>query len=218
MLHAGHDTNGDSHNFSASPIGDAITSKHVYKKFGPRKRPWYQAGENTQKATWSPIYRHFVIKDLALTVSLPVYDTQHRLLGVLGVDYVLTRFHQFLRSIEVGEHGVVFIMERSGNLIAASSMELGRSSQEQNGKYVRIKAANASSKPVAAAARFLESRYDDLNALHGETMFRFEIDGGSQFLQVASFHKKHGLDWLVVVAVPEADLKMIVIYIKSYVH
>ncbi len=209
LVRAGVSTEGDSHYFTVSPLGDALERTSVFKNYDPRTRPWYQAGVEAGKAVWSPVYRHFVIKDLAVTATLPHYNEAGELQGVFGVDYVLTQIHDFLRDMKVGTRGEVFLMERNGDLLAASSILPDTLSavllREEQGAFVRIKARDTGLPRVAAAARVMEALPGGLAGLQGERLLRFEIDGVPQFLQVASYHDDMGLDWLLAVAVPEAD-------------
>lgn len=125
IVRAGPDTGGDSRNFSATPSGLAGELKQVYPGFDPRTRPWYKAGQAAGGPVWTPIYRHFALKDMAITAARPAYDASGRFLGVFGVDYMLGQIRDFLRTIRVGGHGGVFLLERSGDLVAASDMPPG---------------------------------------------------------------------------------------------
>lgn len=209
LVRAGVSTGGDSHYFTVSPLGDALGRTSVFKNFDPRTRPWYQAGAAAGEAVWSPVYRHFVIKDLAVTAVLPHYDEAGELQGVFGADYVLTQVHDFLRGVKVGEQGEVFLLERNGDLLAASSISPETLSEvllrEEQGAFVRIKARDTSLPRVAAAVRAMEAMPGGLDGVRDERLLRFEIEGAPQFLQVAPFRDDMGLDWLLAVAVPESE-------------
>jgi len=51
----------------------------------------------------------------------------------------------------------------------------------------------------------LQKHFGDFKNIQTSTQLDFEMDGERQFIQVAPFQDEFGLDWLVVVAVPEND-------------
>ncbi|MFP4684212.1 MAG: cache domain-containing protein, partial [Ectothiorhodospira sp.] len=205
VVRAGTSTGGDSHNFATSPLGDALELKQVYPDYDPRTRPWYRAGVDADGPVWTPVYRHFVIHDLALTASRPVRDDQGRLLGVLGVDYVLTQVHEFLRSIGPSPNAQVFVMQTDGHLLAASKAPEGGFFREVGGRFSPIEAAESGLAVVEASARLLGQRSGGLEAIRDETLLNFPLEGETQYLQVKPFAPAPGLDWILAVAVPESD-------------
>jgi PAS domain S-box-containing protein len=58
---------------------------------------------------------------------------------------------------------------------------------------------------IRSTARYLTKRFGDLSKIDGTYQLDFTIDGERQFLQVTPLSDGRGLDWLIVVAVPEAD-------------
>ncbi|NDY56435.1 response regulator [Desulfovibrio sulfodismutans] len=206
IVRAGPETGGDSHNFTVSASGQAGELKNVYPAFDPRTRPWYKAGEAARGPVWTPVYRHFALKDMAITAALPAYDAAGRLVGVFGVDYVLGQIRDFLRTIRVGEHGGVFLLERSGDLVAASAMppEAGLFTR-QGDAYVRIPAAACGLPMVEAAAGAMAGHGDGLAGIHREILLEFSLEGERYFLQAAPFRDGLGLDWIMAAVVPESD-------------
>jgi len=206
IVRAGKETGGDSHNFGTNPLGDALDLKQIYKKYDPRTRPWYMAGEAAHGPAWSPVYRHFTIKDMALTAALPAYDDSGRLLGVFGVDYVLKGIHEFLAGLHISNNGEVFILERDGNLVASSSSPAGGFFRERDGKFERVPAMDCGNQLIEDAARALATRPGGLSGVTSELLTEFASEEKQQYLQVAPFRDVGGLDWLVVAVVPVADV------------
>jgi HAMP domain-containing protein len=58
---------------------------------------------------------------------------------------------------------------------------------------------------IRSTARYLTERFGDLHKIERSRQLDFTIDGQRQFLQVTPLSDSRGLDWLIVVAVPEAD-------------
>nr|MBF0223633.1 response regulator [Desulfobulbaceae bacterium] len=206
IVRAGDLTNGNSHNFSTNPLGDALELKQVYKNFDPRTRPWYQAGVAAKGPAWTPIYRHFVIKDLALTAAQAFYDSNGNLKGVFAVDYVLGQIDKFLKTIRVSEHGEVYIMDDNGDLIAASSATSGYLTKDSNGIFTRVPAVNSGVANVETSARLLKEQTEGLKHVGQNKLMSFEQNGELQYLQASEFTRIPGLKWILVTIVPESDL------------
>lgn len=171
--------------------------------YDPRQRPWYIAAISQSGATWSDVYLDFSSGLPTVTASYPIYSG-NQILGVCGVDVVLSEELQaFLQQLEIGESGETFIMERSGELIASSTIEnlaMGIGEQAQR------RPAIASQNPlVQQTAEFLQESYGDLTEIRQERQLDFRINGQLQFVQVMPFRDGRGLDWLIVLVVPEAD-------------
>ncbi|PSB53005.1 histidine kinase, partial [filamentous cyanobacterium Phorm 6] len=99
--------------------------------------------------------------------------------------------------------GQTFKIDRQGNLLATSTTEKPfrtRGDQRQLFKVVE------SSNPITqATAKYLNAQFHQLNQIQKSELLNFEIDGKRQFVKVLPFQDGKGLDWLIVVVVPEAD-------------
>ncbi len=174
--------------------------------FDARTRPWYQAAVMKQGAVWSSIYILSTGQDMAIAASRPVYDAQGAMLGVTAVDLFLSQLDSFLNSIYFSPNGKSFIIERSGLLVAASTGEQPFIQEPGSSKLVRIAASDSQNPVIRQAARFLEQRSGGFDGLptHNEDL-RFTADGQRIFLQLTPLQNDYGIDWIVVVVLPEAD-------------
>ncbi|NEZ54246.1 ATP-binding protein [Adonisia turfae] len=169
--------------------------------FDPRTRPWYQAAVAAGQSTWSPIYVFANPPRLGITHAVPVVADQ--LLGVLAVDLTLSNISDFLRQLNVSDNGQVFIVERSGNIVASSVPEppfLKVNRQEE-----RLAAIKSRHPLIHAATEDLLQRFDSFEHITTSQRFTFKLDGQRQFLQVTPIQDGRGLDWLMVVVIPKAD-------------
>ncbi len=175
--------------------------------FAPSTRPWYKAAVQAGKPTWSEIYASFSSKRLMITHSQPIYNNQGKLLGVTSASIRISQLNEFLNGLKIGHTGQTFVMERSGMLVGTSTGEkLFRTSQSQGTQeQERLKATDSSDPLTSATARYLVDCFGNFNRIRGSQQLNFEIDGRRAFLQVVPFQDRWGLDWLVVVVVPEAD-------------
>lgn len=176
--------------------------------YDPRIRPWYQQATQIRKPGWSDIYLDFDDRVPVLTASTPVYSNRNgRLLGVCATDFIPSReLNRFLSGLKVGKTGETFILARTGELIASSTAD-EESLLLGTGDDAQLLPARDSQNPlVSATANYLKQQFDDLRQIDQVQQIEFRLPGGDrQFAQVSPFRDTHGLDWLIVVVVPESD-------------
>ena len=176
----------------------------VRAEFDPRARTWYQKTIQQNTASWSPIFSFFSYPELlVLPASIPVYNRDGDLLGVLATRLYLSQINQFLASLKIGKTGNVFIMERDGSLVATSTPEPVTMETETGVK--RVKAEVAENTLIRFAAKTLAERYDNLTAINSKQQLDFQLNGERQFVEILPYSDEKGLDWLVVIVVPESD-------------
>ncbi|UQA56217.1 ATP-binding protein [Polyangium aurulentum] len=189
--------------FEVDAEGRRTRPVEAFPNFDPRKRPWYQVAEKAGKPTWTGAYRHFISKGLAVTAAEPVLDRDGKLLGVVGSDFLFLQVNEFLRSLRIGRSGQTFLMERSGELLASSTQD--PVFVIHGDRTERIKAVDSESPLIRGTARHLAERYGDIARAAGGAQLDFTLDGERQFVQVDALSDGRGIDWLIVVVVPEAD-------------
>ncbi|MEP1024412.1 PAS domain S-box protein [Leptolyngbya sp. AS-A6] len=175
------------------------------KPFDARVRPWYKAAKEARQPTWSSIYLGFTTHWPAIATSIPVYDSSGRtLIGACGIDFLLPQeMSQFLKSLNIGKTGSAFIIERSGTLVSTSTAEPIVENTGDDSE--RLLANQSSNSTIRATADFLEQRFDGFDQIQVAQRLAFDIDGARQFVQVVPFQDRYGLDWLIVIVLPEAD-------------
>jgi len=179
-------------------------------KYDPRTRPWYKAAKQSGKATWSEIYPFFSSKNTILGISpvSPVFDSQGNLLGVLSINVRLTQITDFINHLKISSHGQSFIIERSGNLVASSTIaQPFRVIGEGDDRTVeRIAAAQSTNPIVKATAHHLLEKFGSFQSINGSQHLKFQAsDGDWYYAQVLPIRDGQGIDWLTVVVVPEND-------------
>ncbi|MDG2616246.1 PAS domain S-box protein [Thermoleptolyngbya sichuanensis XZ-Cy5] len=181
--------------------------RQLDRPFDSRQRPWYKAAVLAERPTWTDIYIAFTTGLPNVTASQPVYDKAGRkLIGVCATDVVLPEeFRMFLRNLQIGKTGQAFIMDRSGNLISNSIDEPLMQGEGQDAKL--LPATASKDRLVRETATYLTRRFGgfDASAIAQPQRLDFSLDGQRQFLEVVPFRDGYGLDWLIVVVVPESD-------------
>jgi diguanylate cyclase (GGDEF)-like protein len=174
------------------------------RHYDPRVRPWYQAARSMGEATWSKVYLDFDALLPTITANTPIYNSINgQLIGVCATDIILSEeLNDFLRSLQISKSGIAFIIEPSGLLIASSTQEPITSGSGENTKLL---AASESSNPlIQGITQYLSQTYQSLDQVES-SQINFLLDGKRQYLEVVRFNDEHGLDWIVVLAVPESD-------------
>ena len=175
------------------------------KVFDPRLRPWYQAAKARPGGDgWSPIYIDFRTQELVTTRTrqVPGHDGQMR--GVVATDVSLRQLSEFVQSLQPSAHGVAFVVEPSGDLIAASrGAHLQR---DTDGTAKRLSASAADD--VLLATTYARVKALIAEAGEGAATRSTRIDGpDGATVQVAyaRLRDNAGLDWVIAVAVPRSD-------------
>lgn len=91
-------------------------------KFDPRTRDWYKIAEEQGKPIFSPIYEHFVMHDLAITASYPIYNDQGVLQGVLGTHFTLANISNYLEDSINDKRAISYIVEKDSGTLVANSL------------------------------------------------------------------------------------------------
>ena len=173
-------------------------------KYDPRQRPWYQTAATLRKPTWGNVYVDFDTKLPALTVSHPVYNSSQQLVGVCGVDLLLSeQFQQFLADLQIGKTGIAFIMTRSGELVASSTKTPIMTGTDKDAKLILAEASEAPL--IRATAAYLKEQPGGLGAIDQLQQLNFKFGQEQELLAVMPFTNAGGLDWVIVVVVPEVD-------------
>ena len=168
-----------------------------------RQRPWYGPAIASQQPRWSPIYQSVSPPDLTITHSVPFQDASGRIVGVLAVDLFLQDLSQFLQQLSISQSGEAFILERSGNLVAVST---GLPYRMEGEAPIQMAVLDADNPVVQATAQHLVETYGSFEAIAAGDSLSFEMaDQGRQMVRVGLLNQTQGLDWLIVVVIPEKD-------------
>jgi hypothetical protein len=95
---------------------DAVEDAEV--AFDPRKRDWYILAEEKGTVVRTDVYVFFSDRAPGITLSIPVYEKNGLLCGVIGIDTQLKDISDFLKSLQIGKTGISFILDGEGRIIA----------------------------------------------------------------------------------------------------
>ena len=169
-----------------------------------QKEGWYAEAVKREKPVWTPVYNWEVSPfPLAIATSRPIFDPNQNLLGVIGVEQQLSQISDFFQQLRISPSGKAFVIERSGLLIASSSDE--QPFKVQQNKPVRLSSAESQDTLIRTTSLHLMQRFGTFRNIQDAQQLKFRTNGECQFVQVLPLTDPLGLEWLVVVVVPESD-------------
>lgn len=200
-------------------LSDSMKGK---SEFALLDRPWYVAGAHGGTLTerdgkvvgeprWSEIYSWFMSDGsggtLGLSLGRPVFDDAGALRGVVDVDLELRALSGFLNGLRIGNTGWAFVMEGEEGLLVATSRP--QNLVQADGSRVAASGAfDESTRRIAYRSGMITQGSGPGVALNGaDSAFCIRDDGYEPvWVGGRDVGREFGLDWRVVVAVPEADL------------
>ena len=173
------------------------------QEYDPRIRPWYESAVEAKEPIWSPFFVS-VANDSAvgITQTRAIYQSD-QLLGVVSSRFEIGQIHEFLKDIQIGQTGQVFIIEPSGDMVASST--ISQPFIIDGKKLERIAAADVEDPIIQSTAQFLLQQFGDFNSIQEDKSTYFNLDGQRHFVQVVPIQDGRGINWLGVVVVPASD-------------
>ncbi len=184
--------------------GRLATVLSTTRDYDPRIRPWYRSPAEAGRPVWSGIYKHFVDPTLQMALSFPLQDRKGGLLAVATAAVRLSRISDFLKTLEIGRTGFAFIVDEAGFLVASSTPERPFFLMP-DGTTKRLRVRKSENPLIRRLGEMILRDPDGPAAAGRGRHRRVDVDGGSHFVRVAPYRDAYGLDWRVVVVVPEAD-------------
>lgn len=169
------------------------------RNYDPRRRSWYRIGQTARQGAWTPIFTYASQPIYLISAVRPLYDRTDRFQGVIVTDLILADIDRFLQELEIVRSGEVYIMERSGLLVATSTSDIQPQAQ-------RLHATDSPSPLIRASAEYLQQRYNNFERINSPLQLDFLLQGKRQYLDVFPYRDEYGLDWLIAIVQPEATL------------
>ncbi|TAF11184.1 MAG: PAS domain S-box protein, partial [Nostocales cyanobacterium] len=192
-----------SRSYSVDDQGNRLKLAATLKNPQYSNAAWYLDAVKAGRPIWSSIYTWADLPDrISISASTPVYNTQKNLLGVLGIDLELSQISRFLKRLNSRRSGHIFIIERSGLIVASSGDE--SPAPIINGKATPLKALNSREPVIRDVTQHLMQEFGSLQAISQPQSFRPALEQ-KPFVRVTPYRDDYGLDWLVVTVIPESE-------------
>ncbi|MGK7923346.1 MAG: ATP-binding protein [Trichodesmium sp.] len=196
-------TKGELREYATDTQGSKSNLTKVVPKYDPRLRPWYQDGITAGKPAWGEMFASLIDERVEMMATQPVIDDNGNVIALVNATLTLSQLNNFLQDLKISQSGEAFILNRSGKLIASSKI-IEPFIKENNDLKLR-NALQSENDLIRSVSQYLKDRFGDLNQIQNTSLLSFDIDGKQQFLQVVPFQDEYGLDWLILVVVPQAD-------------
>ena len=171
--------------------------------YDPRTRPWYTKSVAAGRESWSDVYTDFTTLEPVFTLSKPIYRADRSLVGVVSTDLSLAQLTNFFQALKVSRHGIAFVVEQSGAIIATSTAELPY--RAENKALVRLEARQSASPLLRESYAQVQKWQHDGETLAQPVSRQFESASGTVQVGATVLRDPAGLEWVIVVAAPRAD-------------
>jgi len=192
--------------YSIDKGGDRGKLLKISENYEPRTRPWYTPCAESGKTQWTDFYIGVSPPILMITLCTPYYDENNTFQGILAVDLNRQRIVEFLSSLKIGKTGKAFIVERDGLIVGTSTAQSpfinAHPGQE---KRQRLNVLNSSDPLVRATAEYLKQHFSNYDNIDRAYQLEFDYKGQRQFVEVSPYQDEWGLDWVIVLILPESD-------------
>lgn len=165
-------------------------------QFDPRNRDWYTSAVEAEGQVFSPLYKHFVVDDLTVSIAGPIFNETGELQGVLGTHILLSDIGSYLKNAVHKHNGIALIIEKESNYLVANSMGAANFTVLQDGTLERYL-------PEDIQNIGIQSAYENYQT-NGEPQQIYRDENGSFFGNIREM-QMNGIDWIVLSAIPEAN-------------
>ena len=197
----------------ASPLGKGTMGVYAMGAKGQRgallesipgmtdshEEAWYVETVKAGQPTWSSIYQWEDKPEvLAIAFNQPLYGPGRQLLGVIGVDFVLSQLNTWLAEVWKDRSGFALIVERNGMVVASSRP--GLTSTGTGSKTKRVRLEQLPDPLVQATLRRLQE-VGGLAAPSSLTSTQtVQYRGNTYLVGLHSWGQAEKLDWLLITA------------------
>lgn len=171
--------------------------------YDPRTRNFYLRAKELNRTVWLPPYM-FYEGVPGITCASPVFDAEHKLRGVVTVDFNLMALSEFIARLSISPHSRVFLYTADGALLAYSNGSAGATdSTSQPSRLRRLDEVRDSLIQSFAKA----DRRGTVRATDEITFQSFELrDHGDDYLaSTTAFRIGQDLVWVIGVIAPKSD-------------
>ena len=161
--------------------------------YDSRERSWFRHAIEQGKPSWYPVGRYQAYDSLGVGISAPVLDSHGQFLGVATADIALNQLSHFLQTTAESKHGLYFVAEPDGALLAVS--DASPTFQVLEVGYQRIDANNATHPVIRLMWQHHQS---------GKSGQMMTTHNGNQFvIHLQSLPLTNGPELLIAMAHPQ---------------
>lgn len=168
-------------------------------------RLWYQTAQKIGQQSWTPIVQYYVYPTVSSLFAVsPIYQ-DGKFVGTFVSDILLWNINFFLNKINLSKSGQIFIIERSGELVASSTGE-PNFTEYKGSQLVRLQATESQNPLTRLTAKEILNQWSDFRQIPvGHQHLNLIYQNQPQLVHISSYQDTWGLDWLIVIVVPETE-------------
>lgn len=168
-----------------------------------RRDVWYAQPRQAGKATWTDIYNWIDEPEvMVIGAGRPIFKAD-KIVAIAGVDLLLSGLDQYVKNLQISPRGSIFIIEKSGYIVASSSHQLPFDIINREAKRRTIE--ESKDPLIRASGLFLKESFYGFHNIKKVERITFKINNKNHYLQVTPWQDEYGLDWLIGIVVPESD-------------
>ena len=187
------DTNGESWYYSVNDKLESVDVVLKTDKYDVRTREWYMNAKAAGEFTFSSIYKHFIMDDLAISATTPIQDQNGNLVGILGTHMILSSINEYTKAIVAKYNGYALVLEKDTDYVIANSFDSDNFVIESDGTLKRNTINELKNDLMTDAYQKFNSSNEN----------NFEIIGPKGGYYVNVYHyENEGLDWIIISAIP----------------
>lgn len=190
-------TRGELHIYQLNDQGQRVQRLDAQDE---QQQTWYPMIPQANSNGWGILQPRPNASVLHLYNTQPIYNAQRQRQALLLTTLSLAKVNQFLSSLTIGKTGQAFIIERDGSLVGTS---IATSPFKPNNQ--RRNATESQDPLTRQTSLFLLNQAGLLQTIRTPQKLMTALNGQMNFVRVIPFDEIKGLDWLVVVIVPEQD-------------
>ena len=194
-----NDDSTDGYSWYYSVTEDMTANERVIIAglFDPRIRPWYIEAVNSGQTVFSPIYKHFIIDDLAISLATPIYNQDNLLKGVLGSHIILSNINYFLVNTLAESHGSGIIIDMNSQELIANSINIQNFRVLDDNSLHRLTIDEIDNTSYKKAYDYYIN-----NQIRS---FHLDNNSSSDSFYMSEIHEE-GIDWIVITSIPKSIL------------
>ncbi|CAD5959001.1 Sensor histidine kinase AruS [Planktothrix agardhii] len=197
-------TEWNSNIYATDPQGNRTKLMGSFDNYNPRSEAAYTDAVRAKKPIWSKIYQWDNFPDIiSISASYPLYNDSNNLIAVLISNLRLSQISEFLKNLKTSNSGQIFILERNGLLVASSLSKPPY--QMVNGVAKRLNAADSQDPLIRETFNTITQKFGQTYSITTSQSLYIKINNQRQFVNISPWKDQWGLDWLIVVVIPESD-------------
>ncbi len=171
--------------------------------YNPLIRPWYKLATENKELSWTDPYVFFTSKKPGITTSIPIYDKNYTLQGVIGVDINIDELSHFISNMKISKNSKVFMLDNSLKVIAFPNQNTVKVDEKlQKARMVKL---NEIDDKIAVYA--YQKLLDNINnkQLKDKKFITFTADDGKVYYSLFLPFVVNNINWTIGMYVPEDD-------------